>query len=115
MDMLLQNLQKHIPDFHLKHILYYVTEKEVLIRNTDDTLFIFDIHQNIKEQVEQLSILKKESSEIYTKKYIYIDVRIPQKIFVCGYEQEFSCKRNLSTIYGASAVILPPETVSSQP
>lgn len=63
--------------------MYYVKEKEIVLRNSDGTLFLFDIYQNIKEQGEQLSILKKESPEIYTKKYIYIDVRIPQKIFLC--------------------------------
>ena len=77
------NLKKLIPDFTIADILYYEQEKEILIRNGEGTLFLIDIYQNVQQQIEHLSILKKESPEIYTKKYIYVDVRIPQKIFLC--------------------------------
>lgn len=45
--------------------------------------------------------------------YLYIDVRIPEKLFLCGFEAEFRCRQNLKYIYGESlfSLVIPPENL----
>ena len=111
--LLLQELQKNIAGFSPITLQYFVEEKELILSDSQGTLYIFDVQADIGRQVEQLSIFQKEKSELFKKKYIYIDVRIPQKLFLCGYEEEYSCKRNIIEIYG-SDVFTNWEKVVSQ-
>lgn len=97
--LLHDELEKNIPGFSLKSSYYYVTEKEILLQNDIDTVFIFDLNAKIQTQVQKLAVFQKEQEDITQKKYIYIDVRIPQKLFLCSYEQEFECRWNLKKIY----------------
>lgn len=98
--LLLEDISKNIPWFSISHILYQVKEKELLISNNIDTIFIFDMAQwDIREQVKKLAVFQKESEDITQKKYIYIDVRIPGKLFLCGFDEEFKCRQNITNIY----------------
>lgn len=64
---------------------------------------MFDLSgENIARQIEKLAVFQKESEDITQKKYIYIDVRIPGKLFLCSYEEEYKCRQNLKDIYGDS-------------
>jgi hypothetical protein len=67
---------------------------------TSGSLFLFDLSYNIEEQIEKLAIYEKERGNIYEKKYIYVDVRIPEKLFLCPLESEYDCKANIKLIYG---------------
>lgn len=96
---LLHELPKNILWFSPLTVHYFVTEKEVLISNQLGTVFIFDLTWNIKNQVKQLAIFQKEWWNVSEKKYIYIDVRIPQKLFLCWYEEEFNCRNTIKSIY----------------
>lgn len=99
--ILLEAISKNIPGFNTETILYQVTEKELLISNKIGTIFIFDIwNTDVSEQVKKLAVFQKESVDITQKKYIYVDVRIPGKLFLCPYEEEFNCRENIRKIYG---------------
>ncbi len=98
-ELLLQELQKNILGISIISIQYFVSEKELILANEDQTLFIFDLGTDIERQIEQLSIYQKEGRNLAEKKYVYIDVRIPQKLYVCPLENEYSCRQNIITIY----------------
>jgi len=65
-------------------------------------IFIFDLAHDVTSQIEKLAIYEKEKEVLNEKKYIYIDVRIPEKLFLCSLEYEFDCRRNMKQIYGKS-------------
>lgn len=115
MQDLIEQLSKNIINFKIQSIAYYRKEKELHLQTSNDTIFIFDLSSNIFEQVERLAIFQKEWENITEQRYIYIDVRIPQKLFICWYESEFSCRTNLKTIYGEDVFtnlekdVFPPE------
>ncbi|NDK10177.1 hypothetical protein GW846_05370 [Candidatus Gracilibacteria bacterium] len=112
--LLLSELQKNILGIEIDTIQYFTSEKEVLISDQNQTLYLFDINASVERQIEQLSIFQKESGSLNEKKYIYIDVRIPQKLYVCPIEEEFSCRGNIDTIYGESVLksLNVPEEIS---
>jgi cell division septal protein FtsQ len=97
--LLMSELRKNILWFNPTAIQFYTAEKEVIISQEDSTLFIFDVSWSIPEQIEQLSIYQKEWWGIPKNTYVYIDVRIPKKLFLCSLEQEFVCSKNLLNIY----------------
>jgi len=112
--LLLSELQKNILWIEIDTIQYFTSEKEVLISDQNQTLYLFDINASVERQIEQLSIFQKESWSLNEKKYIYIDVRIPQKLYVCPIEEEFSCRWNIDTIYWESVLksLNVPEEIS---
>ena len=95
-----KELKRNIPGFQIAHSKYYIQEKELHIQSNIGTIFIFDISNDLNSQIQKLAIYQKEQENIAEKKYIYIDVRIAQKLFLCGYDEEFSCRDNLKKIYG---------------
>ncbi len=99
-DFLFKDLNRNILGFSPQSIEYFITEKEVLITNSIGTIFLFDLTWNIENQIKRLAIFQKEWVNISKKKYIYIDVRIPQRLFLCPYTEEYKCKANLKFIYG---------------
>ena len=94
-------LRKNISWFQTDKIYYAKKEHELIINHTNKNIFIFDLFGNIEAQVEKLSIYNTDTKNISTTPYTYIDVRIPWKLFLCWWESENICKRNLSTLYGA--------------
>lgn len=101
--ILLEELPKNIPSFQIKEMVFHITEKELLLSNQVDTIFTFDLSgESIAWQIEKLAVFQKESEDITQKKYIYIDVRIPGKLFLCPYDEEYQCRQNLKDIYGDS-------------
>jgi len=110
---LLRQIPKNIPGVVIKNISYFITEQELLISHSSGTIFIFDISSHLWEQVEKLAIFQKEWEDIAQKKYIYIDVRIPGKLFLCGYEEEYNCRKNMTNIYGED--IFTVTSFESQP
>lgn len=98
--LLTKELSRNIPGFKASKLKYYITEKELLVSTPNESIFIFDLNANIKNQVQKLAIFQKEKEDFAQKKYIYLDVRVPQRLFLCRYEEEFSCRNNLKKIYG---------------
>lgn len=97
--LIMSELQRNIPGINIEKSKYYITEKELILSSQNGNLFVFDISGNLKDQIQKLAIFQKEQTDISEKKYIYIDVRIPQKLFLCWYEEEYSCRNNLKKIY----------------
>lgn len=110
--LLQKELTRNILGFVPKTLYYLPVEQELLIENSIWNIFIFDLASDIDRQVKWLAIFSKEEGNVNEKKYIYIDVRIPQKLFLCDYESEFSCVKNLKNIYGDSIFENFPEDVS---
>lgn len=97
--LLISELERNIPGFQVVKMKYYITEKELIVSTDNTNIFIFDLNGNIKNQVQKLAIFQKEQSDFTEKKYIYLDIRVPQRLFLCGYEEEYNCRNNLKKIY----------------
>lgn len=96
---LLKKINKNLLEINITEISYYVSEREVHYKTNNNTLFIFDLNGNLDEQFEKLAIFNKEKNLLIKPWIIYIDLRIPEKIFYCDIETEFDCYNNLKNIY----------------
>ncbi len=92
-------ITKNIVDLKIKELKYYSTERELHITTWKNTIIIFNLNWNIKEQIEKIVIFHKEQLDINNGTIVYIDLRIKGKIFYCLTEEEFQCKQNLKDIY----------------
>lgn len=110
----LKNIPKNILWFDISWVLYLIDEKEFLIQTSNDTIFLLDLTQDWKKQMENLSIFFKEKAKI-TDPYIYVDARIPKKIYTCPLDQAYVCKKNLNFIYGENTINLLEEAPSLYP
>lgn len=100
LNTLIQEWKKNLLGFDFNSLRYYATEKEVLLMHNSESIFIFNLAQGIEKQIKKLAVYEKEKGNIYEKKYIYIDVRIPEKLYLCPFEAEYSCRENIKYIYG---------------
>lgn len=100
-ERLLNLLKKNISWFQISQIYYARNEHELLISLKNKNIFIFDLQNNIEAQVKQLSIYNKDTKNITSTLYTYIDVRVVGKLFLCWWNNENTCKKNLDTIYWA--------------
>lgn len=100
LDILITEGKKNILGFDFQNIKYYITEKELIVMHTSGGFFLFDLSSNIQQQIEKLAIYEKEEWNIQEKRYIYIDLRIPEKLFLCSFENEYDCRNNIKHIYG---------------
>ena len=108
---LISHGKKNILGFDFKNIKYFIVEKELLLMHSSGSIFIFDLSNSVEDQIEKLAVYEKEEWSIDEKKYIYIDVRIPEKLFLCSIETEYDCRNNLKQIYGSSIFVdLLPES-----
>jgi len=78
---------------------YYVRERELHIRDSFETLYIFELTENLQDQIEKLSIYFAERGEEAGNDMVYIDLRVPRGIFRCSSENERRCKLNLTNLY----------------
>jgi len=97
---IIQWLQKNILWFTIQNMYYAGKEHELIISHTNGNIFIFDLLWDLEKQVEKLSIYHTDNEDINLTRHIYTDVRIPDKIFICPLEREFTCINNMSQIYG---------------
>lgn len=98
--LLMKEITRNILGFQIRSVKYFVTEKELMIQNQIGNIFIFDLDNDINTQIKKLAIFQRETVNINEKKYIYIDVRVPERLFLCGLESEFDCRNNIKQIYG---------------
>ncbi len=114
--ILLQNeLSRNIVGFSSKVLYYLPAERELIIKNSIWNLFLFDLTGDLTKQIKGLAVFSKEWGNVIERKYIYIDVRILQKLFVCEYENEFLCRKNLKDIYSETIFQnFPVETSQSE-
>jgi cell division septal protein FtsQ len=96
---IVNKIKENIIEINIKELKYYITERELHIKTDNDTLLIFNIDSNIKEQIEKISIFNKEHKNIEKNNIIYIDLRIKNKVFYCTSEKEYQCYKNLKSVY----------------
>jgi hypothetical protein len=100
LDALIKHGKKNILGFNFKRMKYFIKEKELLLMHSSGTIFLFDLSYDVAAQIEKLAIYEKEKGNIFDKRYIYVDTRIAEKLFLCPLESEFDCRRNMKHIYG---------------
>ena len=94
------SLIENIIELQIANLHYYVDERELIIELVSGGDIIFDLTGDLAWQIERIAIFHEESANIPEIKLIYIDARIPNKLFTCGRESEFLCRLNLKNIYG---------------
>lgn len=114
-NQLLSELNKNILWFSSKQIFYYIKERELLIKDTEWTIYIFDLEQNINQQVRRIAIYDTESNSNNRAFFSYIDVRISDKLFLCSRDIQNTCENNLELIYSDLIFQSPLEETSEFP
>jgi len=94
-----KSLKENIINLKIKSNTYYVVERELHIETEKNVRIIFDLNWNPKEQIEKLAIFNKEHLDINKTPFVYIDLRIKNKVFYCTTEEEYKCIQNLKSIY----------------
>lgn len=113
--VVIDEAQKNILWFEPSKIYYFIRERELLIKDTLETIYIFDLEQSIETQIRKLAIYNQETESNSPKSQVYIDVRISEKLFLCSRQTEAICKNNLEQIYETSIFWDPlPEVSESQ-
>jgi len=98
-------IEKNLPNRWVESIFLALKEKEVLVKDALWTIFIFDLNQNIKEQIEKLSIYQTENAgSLLLNDDYYRDLRVGERIFVCKNTENNTCLNNLNVIYGVSNI-----------
>ena len=91
--------KENIIDINIKELKYYIIERELHIKTDKNTILIYNLSSQIKEQIKKISIFNKEKININKSNIIYIDLRIKNKVFYCTNEKEYQCIQNLKSIY----------------
>jgi len=94
-----KEIQTNIIRIQIKDIIYYPTEREVIVDIQWNTKLIFDLEKTVWVQVKRLAIFDTENIQIDVPELVYIDLRISDKVFYCTIETEFQCVTNLKNIY----------------
>lgn len=96
---LINSIKENIINLNIKEIKYYLVEREVHIETESNTTIIFDLSYDTKQQIEKLAVFNKEYLDIIKNKFVYIDLRVNNKIFYCSLENEYQCIQNLKSVY----------------
>jgi len=112
---IIDEAQKNILWFESSQIYYFIRERELLIKDTSETIYIFDLEQSVETQIKKLAIYNQESEITSPKAQVYVDVRISEKLFLCSRETEDACKNNLEQIYETSIFWDPLPEISESP
>ncbi len=86
---------KELPKFPIEALDYYDQEKELHV-TSKGTRFIFTLSGGL-DQLRTISTFIAQE-KISPSKYLYIDVRVPKKLYVCS-KDDAACKMNLIRIY----------------
>jgi len=78
---------------------YYIKEEELLIWLDTWWIIIFDLEQNINDQIKKIAIYSNENTSLTKHHFVYIDTRINGRLYVCPLESEFVCVNTLKNIY----------------
>lgn len=99
---ILKRFEQNFLNIQIKDLYYYEIWKELHIELESGTLLIFSIDDNALEdvQIEKLAIFNKDHFEINNWNFVYIDLRVNNKIFYCSVENKVQCDANLRGIYG---------------
>jgi len=95
----LQTISERYPLLDTIEVQYYLLSHELHITNEKWVRFLFDLHRDPLVQLRKLNTFYMEYQPVIKKWLVYIDVRIDEKIFYCGFDSEFQCRLNLKNLY----------------
>jgi hypothetical protein len=98
---IIEKFEQNFISVQTTNLYYYEIERELHIELDDWALIIFSIDDDISTdlQIEKLAIFNKDYFEINNWTFVYIDLRISNKIFFCSVEIKNQCETNLKGIY----------------
>jgi hypothetical protein len=97
----LKQLEENFINIEFTNLYYYETERELHIDIWNWKLLIFSIAWDISvnTQIEKLAIFNKDYFKIDKTNFVYIDLRIKNKVFYCSTEEKTQCEKNLKGLY----------------
>ena len=102
--VLTRSLSRDIPTLQVEGLKYYIKERELHMRDKLGTIYLFDLTENITDQIEKISVYITERwINLEEREFKYLDIRVPRWIFTCGMDNSRQCLRNLESIYGTEA------------
>ncbi len=96
---LLNKVSRNLSNLKVKNLDYFPTQKELHINDENSSKYIFDLTQNLDEQVSKTKAYFEKYSKTIWPKIIYMDLRIIWKIFYCDETEKNNCYSNLKRIY----------------
>jgi hypothetical protein len=98
--MIYEKIKNNLLTSQVSSIYYFPKEREVHVDLENGTKLLFDLEGDIQDEIKKLLIFHKEQSDLKNVAFVYIDLRVKNKIFFCPLTSEFQCKINLVRIYG---------------
>jgi hypothetical protein len=98
---IIKKFEQNFINVWIANLYYYEIEREFHIELDNWGLLIFSVDDDISSdlQIEKLAIFNKDYFEINNWIFVYIDLRISNKIFFCSTEIKNQCETNLKGIY----------------
>jgi cell division septal protein FtsQ len=94
---ILQFWRRNLVEYPINALKFYDQEKEIHIVN-NNTTFIISLNSGAKNLQSLIALIQK--GEMDTRRYLYLDLRVPGRIYTCARE-EGECARNMTRIYEA--------------
>lgn len=91
--------EQNIVGSKIQNIIYYQIEKEVHFELENGNLLLFTLEKDLKQQIKKTAIFHAEHREITDDWFIYLDMRVSNKVFYCDNETPNQCNNNLKKIY----------------
>lgn len=92
---ILQLWRKNLPKYPINALKFYDQEKELHI-TSNETRFIIGLNGGVEQMQTLIRAINQE--QINTRRQLYIDLRVPNRIYTCARE-ETECDRNIARIY----------------
>lgn len=92
---ILQLWRKNLPKYPINALKFYDQEKELHI-TSNETRYIIGLNGGIEQMQTLIRAINQE--QINTRRQLYIDLRVPNRVYTCARE-EIECGRNIARIY----------------
>lgn len=98
---IIKRFEENFINVSIADLYYYESERELHINLEDGSFILFSIDypEEIEHQIEKLAIFNKDYFSIDKSIFVYIDLRIKNKVFYCPIEIKNQCESNLKGIY----------------
>jgi hypothetical protein len=93
-----ENIKNNLWDLKIYKIRFFPIERELHIVLDNNTILIFSLWKDLKNELERFFIFKNLRKKDFLESY-YIDLRIDKRIFFCLKSNLNICKNNYKKIY----------------